>query len=228
MKRFLSGMRTVLLWIWFAVFIFLLVIIMVMCEEHQDVRWPVALEIAWAAFFLVAAIVCETAAEKIRHILLIGKIRGYRKTELVLENEKFGRLTFYHYRKSGTLVLKEPKLSGFGEDEIELTVCHYFDRNWEDKFFYMLEQLYSRQEEIRKGLCRCVLKLYETPIDEQRIDERLHIKHIVIDLDEMGTEAAVVYVDMNSKVFESVCTERINVSAGLDCDTGEIRYRPGR
>lgn len=232
MKRFFSVLRTILLWAWFIVFSFLFVMILILQRMHdEDVGLFVLLEISWIAVLIVVGVVCETVAERIREFFLIRKIRGYKRTKLILENEKFGRMTFWHYLKSGTLQLSEPKLSGFGEEGIDLMVCHYYGKDCEEKILCMLEQIYSEEEEIRTGLYRCVLKLYAFqkangyyPFDEKYVEDRLHIDKIVINLDDTGTLSAEVYVDMNSKIFDPICTERLNVRAELDYDTEEIGY----
>lgn len=231
MKKFFAGLRLVLLWAWFAVFALLLIIIMILCHEREDAGLFVVLEILWTAVLIVAGVVCETAAGRIQEIILISKIRGYKRSRLILENETFGRMTFWHYLKSGTLQLLEPKLSGFGEGETELAVCHYHGRECGENFFRVLEQLYSRKDEIRAGLCRCVLGLYASrlregsmPFDEKYVEQRLPVGRITINLDDAGTLSAVVYLDMNSRIFEPVCTERLTVRAELDCDTGKMKY----
>lgn len=60
--------------------------------------------------------------------------------------------------------------------------------------------------------------------DEKYVEERLHIDKIVINLDDAGALSAEVYIDMNSKIFDPICTERLNVRAELDYDTEEIEY----
>ena len=232
MKRFFSVLRTILLWAWFIVFSFLFVMILILrCMHDEDVGLFVLLEISWIAVLIVVGVVCETAAEKIREIFLIWKIRGYKRTKLILENEEFGRMIFWHYLKSGTLQLSKPKLSGFGEDEIELIVCQYYGKDCEEKILCMLKQLYGQEEKIKTGLYRCVLNLFAFqkangyyPFDEKYVEERLHIVKIVINLDDTGTLSAEVYVDMTSKIFDPICTERLNVRAELDYDTEEIGY----
>lgn len=238
MKRFFKVLRTILLWSWFLIFAFLLVLILILERMGEKVSFFVILEFSWVALLVVVGVVCETAAEKVRKILLIGKTLGFRKTRLTLENETFGRMTFYHYEKSGSLRLARPGLPVFGEKGVGLTICHY-SREREEEIFHMLEMLCSRQDEVKRGLCERVLKLCAeqdvtdddgVPVDEAYMDGMLRIEEIVVmpgvGADDGSRQYGFVTVsaDRDSRIFHLVCIERLNVAAWLNVDTGEIRY----
>lgn len=238
MKRFFKVLRTVLLWLWFLIFAFLLILIFILERMGEKVGFFVILELSWVALVIVVGVVCETVAEKVRKILVTGKTLGFRKTKLTLENGTFGKMTFYHYEKSGSLRLARPGLPAFGEKGVELTICHY-SREREEEIFRMLELLCSRQDEVKKGLCERVLKLCAeqdvtdddgVPVDEAYVDEMLCIERIVV-MPGVGTDDGsrrqgfvTVSADRDSYIFHLVCIERLNVAAWMNGDTGEIRY----
>lgn len=212
----MERLRTVLLWMWFIVFAFLLIMIRVLMEMHEDCGLFVVLEIVWIAILIAVGWIAEsliTAIQKCIHFIKYV-------TKVIVEDEKFGRMTFYSDSKYGTIRLLKPRLPSFGKDEVVLTICNYSEER-KDKIFRTLEQVYKDHEKIRKGLCECVLRLYASEYITKYVEENLCIDRIVIDGENFSAE---VYVDMNSKAFDRISTERLCVRAYIDFAAGEFEY----